>query len=607
MSASLIARLRYLGTLWLLGAAALALATFVCFRLDVGFEAASFTLLILIVLLSLLDSLISSLIFSFLAVVLLDYYFVHPRFTLFVFEEQDYWALGTLVVASVVITTLVRRLRQHADKLRVQSQMLDLTHDTVFVHDSNGAITYWNHGAEKLYGWKSEEVIGKVSHDLLQTLFPVPLEQILRELSVAGRWEGELVHTKRDGSKATVASRWSLQKDEGGRRIGTLETNNDITERKRAEEALNRVQAAYLTEAQRLSATGSFGWNVATGEIYWSEETCRIMGHEPAVPPTIDLLNQRIHPDDAPLVHGAMERATNSYREIDIEHRVLMPDGAIKHVHVVAHPLADEPAQFVGAVMDITARIDAQETLRRVQADFAHAARVSALGELTASIAHEVSQPLTAISTDASAVLLWLNRAEPDVAEAKAHTAHIVAAAARAGEVIMRVRGMAARQTPQATVLAINGVVEDAMAFLRQELRANQVTVTLDLAQNLPAVLADVTQLQQVVVNLAMNAVQAMAQTDHVQRQLIVRSSRDGEAVKITLDDTGPGISADQLSRLFERFFTTKDGGMGIGLAICRSIIESYGGRIDAGNRAEGGAQFTFTLPIARDPGALAP
>jgi PAS domain S-box-containing protein len=602
MSAALIARFRHLGALWLFGAAALAVTTWVCFRLDLGFAATSFAFLLEVVLLSLLDSLISSLVFSIIAVICLDYFFVPPLYTLFILSSQDYWALATFVVASIVITTLVRRLRQAAETLREQARLLDLTHDTVFVRNSNDVITYWNRGAEELYGWTSEEAVGRVSHDLLRTKFPVPLEEVSRILSAAGRWDGELVHATRDGASVTVSSRWSLQKDERGHRIGTLEANNDITERKRAEEFLSRIQAAYLIEAQKLSGTGSLGWNVASGDIFWSDESYRIFRIDLATRPTIELVNQRVHPEDAIMVRDAIDRASVNLEELDIEHRLLMPDGEIRHVHVVAHPLSEEPHQFVGALMDITARVRAQETLQRVQADFAHAARVSILGEMAASIAHEVSQPLTAISTDASAALLWLDRAEPDVGEAKAHTAHIIAAAARTAEIIARVRGMAAHQTPETTLVSINSVIEDAMAFLRHELSANQVTVTLDLAQNLPDVRVDTTQLQQVVVNLAINAVQAMSKVDPALRQLTVRSSRARGAVKVTLDDTGPGLSADHLDRLFESFFTTKDGGMGMGLAICRSIIESHGGSVGAANRGQGGAQFAFTLPSARDP-----
>jgi PAS domain S-box-containing protein len=599
MGTALIPRFRHLGVLWLFGAAALGITTWACFGLNVGFAAASFALLVVIVLLSLMDSLVSSIFFSIIAIICLDYFFSPPLFTPLVYSTQDYWALTTFIGASIVLTTLVRRMRRLAETEHQQARLLDLTHDTIIVRDSNDLITYWNRGAEELYGWKREEAVGKVTHDLLQTSFPIPLEEILRELSAVGRWEGELVHIRRDGSQVIVASRWSLQKDDGGRRLGTMETNDDVTERKQAEEALRRSQAAYLAEAQKLSATGSLGWNVATGDIFWSDESYRIFGCEPTIRPSTELVVQRTHPDDAAAVRLAIHRATNNHEELDIEHRLLMPDGEIRHVHVVARPLAENPDQFVGALMDVTARVRAQEALQRVQADFAHAARVAVLGEMTASIAHEVSQPLMAIRTDASASLIWLGRAEPNVQEAKAHIDHIVSAAARAAEIITRVRAMAAHRPPKPTLVAVNSVIADAVAFLRHDLQANEVTLTLDLAQDLPAVLADVTQLQQVVVNLAMNAIQAMSQTDPASRRLIVRTSRENGMASVTLDDTGPGIDADHQGRLFESFYTTKEGGMGMGLAICRSIIETHAGTISASNRVERGARFAFALPGA--------
>jgi len=460
-------------------------------------------------------------------------------------------------------------------------------------------ITYWNRGAEDLYGWTSQQAIGKTVHDFIHTVFPASLEDIKRELFATGRWEGEIVHTTRDGSKVTVASRWSLQQDGSGRGARTLEINNDITERKRIEESLRRSHAAYLAEAQKLSSTGSFGWDTASEHLFWSEESYRIVGYEPTVQPTIDLVMQRVHPDDVPFVRHAIDRAARDHKELDIEHRLLMPDGEVRHLHVVARPLAEEPNRFVGALMDITARVRAQEMLVRIQSEFAHAARVSMLGELTASIAHEVSQPLGAIATYASAGLHWLDRAEPDLTELRRLNTRILETAGHAADIIARVRGMAIRRGPERTALSINGVIEDALLFLRQELQERGVSVTLDLTQDLPPILGDPTQLQQVVVNLAMNAIQAMTQTGGAPRKLVVRSAADGAAVAVMIADTGSGIAADHLDRLFESFFTTKDGGMGMGLPICRSIVESHGGRMRAGNRDGGGAQFTFTLPVA--------
>jgi len=251
-------------------------------------------------------------------------------------------------------------------------------------------------------------------------------------------------------------------------------------------------------------------------------------------------------------------------------------------------------------VIDISERVKAQAMLAQVQAEFAHAARVSMLGELTASIAHEVNQPLAAIATNAAAGLRWLDRPAPDIAEIRALTERIIADAQRAADIITRVRNMAGHRTPDPAPLAVNGVVEEAMQFLAHELQAQNVTLTLALARGLPLVLADRTQLQQVVVNLAVNAIQAMAQTPPAQRRLTVRTEFKDHSVNVSIEDKGSGIDAANLQRIFDSFYTTKTSGMGMGLPICRSILESYGGAIDVRNLESGGAAFWFTLPAQR-------
>jgi len=249
-------------------------------------------------------------------------------------------------------------------------------------------------------------------------------------------------------------------------------------------------------------------------------------------------------------------------------------------------------------VIDVSERVKAQAMLQRVQAEFAHAARVSMLGELTASIAHEVNQPLAAIATNAAAGLRWLDRDQPDLAEGRDLTARIIADAQRAADVITRVRDMAGHRTPEPSPISINGVIEEALVFLGHEIAAQRIAVTLTLTPGLPAVFADRTQMQQVVVNLAVNAMQAMAQTGG-ERRLRVKSRRMDDEVVVTVEDTGPGIAPDAMSRLFESFFTTKSNGMGMGLPICRSILETHGGKLYAQNREEGGARFIFALKAA--------
>lgn len=247
------------------------------------------------------------------------------------------------------------------------------------------------------------------------------------------------------------------------------------------------------------------------------------------------------------------------------------------------------------------ARRRAEEALRRAEADFAHAARISMLGELTASIAHELKQPLAAICINGQAGLRWLDRPEPDIAEVRATTSHVVAEARRAANIIDHIRAMAIRRAPEQTPVLLDELVEESLAFLRPELEARGVSVFHEFTPEAPNVLADRVQLQQVIVNLAVNAMQAMEQADSPQRRMTISTSMPNAAtVRCAIEDSGPGLTSDHVAHLFERFFTTKENGMGMGLAICRSIIEAHNGWIaaDTGS-AHGGARFYFTLPAA--------
>jgi C4-dicarboxylate-specific signal transduction histidine kinase len=238
--------------------------------------------------------------------------------------------------------------------------------------------------------------------------------------------------------------------------------------------------------------------------------------------------------------------------------------------------------------------------LQKVQADFAHAGRVATLGELSASIAHEVNQPLAAIATNGEASLRWLDRAEPNVEEARKLAARMVADARRAADVIRHIRGMATRQSAGREPVSVNDVVEETLGFLQRDLQSKEVQVEFDPAPGLPPVEADRTQLQQVLVNLAVNAEQAMAQHEVADRRLTIRTRLlESGCVSVGVEDSGPGIPDELAARLFDSFVTTKPNGLGIGLSICRSIIEAHGGRIDVANGDEG-ARFTFTLPAAQ-------
>lgn len=504
-----------------------------------------------------------------------------------------------LSLAAIGVTAFLAVQGQSREMvLREQAGLLDLTHDTVFVRDMNDVIVYWNRGAEELYGWKKGEALGKVSHELMQTVFPVPLGDITAELLRTGRWEGELIHTKKCGTQAVVASRWSVQRDAREYPVAILETNNDITERKHAEEALRRSDA-YLTEAQKLSLTGSFGWKISSGELYWSEESYRILGYDRTAKPSLELVEQRIHPADLVRVRQYIDRALRDGKDWELEHQLLMPDGAVKCVHVVARAVKDEAGkvEFVGAIMDISAAKRAEQALRQAQADLAHVTRVTTLGELTASIAHEVNQPITGVVTNAAAALRWLRSEPPNLDEVREILGRIAKDGGRAGDVIHRIRALIKKAPPRMAALDINEAVLDVVALTRNELLKHNVALQTELGADLPLVDGDRIQLQQVILNLILNAVEAMSDVDEGRRELQISTGKDASnGVLVTVRDFGPGLNPQTADHLFEAFYTTKPDGLGMGLPICRSIIEAHGGRLWVSANDPRGAVFQFTL-----------
>jgi PAS domain S-box-containing protein len=397
--------------------------------------------------------------------------------------------------------------------------------------------------------------------------------------------------------------RWHLvrrvpHRNEQGEVISWYGVAHDIEDQKRAERELLRSET-YLADAQRLSNTGSFGWKIGSSELFWSKETYRIMGVDESVKPTTSLILHRVHPDDRTFVQQQMERAIRGEQEFDYEHRFLLPDGVIKHVQVRAHRQVYESGEeeLVGALMDVTAARKAQEALQSAQAALAHVTRVTMLGEMSASIAHEVNQPLAAIATSGEACLRWLSRPTPDLEEARANVGQIVNNAHRASEVIRGIREFSKKADLEMVPLDINKVVEEALALVRYEALRHEVAVRLDLASGLSPVRGDRIQLQQVIINLVVNGVEALAGVGDRERSLTVRTQRhQSDFVLVSVEDAGVGIEPDKLSRVFRAFHTTKPDGLGMGLSICRSIIEAHGGQIWASPNTGPGMTFQFTI-----------
>jgi len=372
------------------------------------------------------------------------------------------------------------------------------------------------------------------------------------------------------------------------------------SERRRAEAGLRR-SGAYLTEAQKLSHTGTFGWNPASGAIYWSEETFRIFEYEPGSSPTLELIQCRIHPDDAAAFRQVAELASEDGQDFAHEYRLRMPDERVKHIHVVARAFRDDIGEvdFVGAVMDVTAIRLAERELHKTRTDLAHVMRVTSLGELTASIAHEVNQPLGAVMFNAEACLSWLDGDPPNMSEAHAALERIVRDGTRAGEVIRRIRALAKKTDMKMAPFNLNELLSEAVTFAQHELSSSRVALRTEYASALPVVLADKVQLQQVILNLVINGIEAMQPITDRPRELVIRSEQyDARQVRVTVEDCGVGFSADSADLLFNTFFTTKPGGMGMGLSICRSIIELHRGRIWSAPNLPHGTILQFTLPV---------
>ena len=509
-----------------------------------------------------------------------------------------------LSMAAIGVTAFLAVQNQATETvLREQAGLLDLTHDTIFVRDMNDVVVYWNRGAEELYGWKQAEAFGRVTHELMQTVFPMPLEKITEELLRNGRWEGELVHTKKDGTRAIVASRWSVQRDEQERPVAILETNNDITSRKQAEDALRRSEA-YLAEAQRLSLTGSFGWKVPSGEIFWSEQTLRIFGYDQTTTPSLELVVERTHPTDVARVRQLIDRASREGKDWQIEHQLLLPDGAVKSVHVVARAVTDQSGgvEFVGSIMDVSAAKRAEQKLRHAQAELAHISRVTTLGELTASIAHEINQPLAAVVSNAEAASRWLAAEPPNPDKARDILGDIVKDGMRASDIIHRIRAIIKKAPTRMAEVDINDAVLDVITLTRSELQRQGVSLQTELTTGLPPIEGDRIQLQQVILNLILNAAEAMSGIDRPAREARISTAREASSgVLVTVRDFGPGLDPQSLDHLFEAFYTTKPDGLGMGLPICRSIIEAHGGRLWATANEPRGAVFQFTIPVERD------
>ena len=389
-------------------------------------------------------------------------------------------------------------------------------------------------------------------------------------------------------------------RDSNGRLVRWYVLLSDIDERKHAEEALTRSEA-FMIEGQHLARVGNFAWRLATDEITWSEQLYRIYELEIGQPVTLELIRTRVHPEDLTLLEKMIEHARNGGNDFEWQYRLLMPDHSIKYLHAVAHAIRDQHGhlEYIAAVQDVTARRLSDEALDKARSELAHVARAMSLGALTASIAHEVNQPLSGIITNASTCLRMLDADPPNVDGARETARRTIRDGNRASDVITRLRALFSRKDFTLEPLDLNEATREVIALSLSDLQRNRVVVQSDLADELPTVTGDRIQLQQVVLNLLRNASDAMMGVDDRPRQLLIRTQRDSpDRVRVTVRDAGVGLDRQSMDKLFDAFYTTKSGGMGIGLSVSRSIVERHHGRLWAEPNDGPGATFSFSIPL---------
>jgi PAS domain S-box-containing protein len=623
----------------LLGLVSLATVTGLYFWLDVPLVAAAFTYLVALVLLSLVSNLSSLIVLSFIGACCLSYFFAPPIYSLFRIDyPQDLITISAFVITSFVVSFLVTRVRvEQRDRLRTSqalrdaNQRLEVTNDALRVENverkcaeqalresehklrqiidtiPTHVVRYQPDGAADFINQTFIDFVGPgVGFDNLRSVvhpedYPKRSRDWDTHVAAAEPYDIEMRLRRADGVYRWHRSRRVPLRDANGVIVNWYGAGHDIDDQKRAEEALRRSEA-YLAEAQRLSHTGSAAYN-ETEILYWSEEAFRIFGFDPLQGiPNREAVWQRIHPDDVDRINENTERGVREKRSFTNAFRFVLPDGTVKHIESINHPVflaSGELLEIVGTPVDVTERKRTEEAYREAQLGLAHANRVATIGQLTSSIAHEVNQPITAAITYALAARRFLKAEPPNFHEVDDALSLIVKETNRAGEVVERVRALIKRAPARKDAVAIDDAILEVIALTRAEAANNSVSVRTQFAEGLPRIQGDRVQLRQVMLNLILNAIQSMSGVADGNRelQISIDAVPSEGSVRVGVRDTGPGLSPESLPRLFEPFYTTKPEGIGMGLSICRSIIEAHGGRLCAIPCEPQGALFQFTIP----------
>jgi PAS domain S-box-containing protein len=503
-----------------------------------------------------------------------------------------------------VFNDTARRLRDLYATLQSSEDRLRRVIDTIPAHvwstQPDGSVDFISQRWLESTGLSAEDALG---WDWASVIHPEDLARFVAEwraaLAAGQPMESEARLRRADGDYRWWLIRNVPLRDELGNVIKWYGTSIDIEDRKRAEEKL-RQSEAFLHEAQRVSHTGSWRHDFLSGVVTVSPEGLRIWGIKPDEDASVtEFFFGRMHPEDRPVVGQEYGAAVLKKADFKSDFRIVLPDGTVKNIHTIGHPILDESGdilEFVGTVIDVTERKNAEEALRQAQTDLARVSRVTTMGELTAALAHEVNQPIAAAVTNANTCLRWLTRDHPDVEEARAAAMRIVKDGTRAGEIIKRIRLLFQKGTPQRELVDLNEIIREMIVLFRSEATRYDVQIRTALALDLTQVMADRVQLQQVLMNLFINAIDAMKDEDG-NRELNIKSERaEGEQLVVCVSDSGVGLPPREADQIFNAFFTTKSHGTGMGLRISRSIVESHGGRLWAADNSPRGASFYFTL-----------
>jgi signal transduction histidine kinase len=537
----------------------------------------------------------------------------------FVVRISPYQGGSGHVTGTVLTFTNVTAFRASLDQAVYEREctkvILNTVADPLVVLSADQRIQSANRGFYAMFGVTRDETGTATLNDLGNGAFELPRLRLQLQQTLWGIDEFEPVEVD---DVQTASGPRTLRIDAHPlsfpghveRRI--LVTFRDITEHKRAqaakdlrsEEELRRSEA-FLAEGQRLSLTGSFSWKPASDEIVWSEQLYRIYELDIGLPVTVDLIRTRVHPEDVSLVEKMkMVDQAQETGDFEWQYRLLMPDQSVKYLHAVAHATrtSDDQVEYIAVVQDVTARRLAEEALAKARSDLAKVARASSLGVLTASIAHEVNQPLSGIITNAGTCLRMLDAHPPNIDGARETARRTIRDGNRASDVITRLRALFSKEELTLEPLDLNEVIKEVLALSQGDLQRNRVTVQSELAQDLPIVSGDRIQLQQVILNLLRNASDAMGDVADRSRQAIVRTEREAvDRVRVSVSDSGVGFDSNSMTTLFDAFYTTKGDGMGMGLSVSRSIIERHRGDLWAAPNDGPGATFSFSIPTHPD------